>query len=216
MDLAALTTEVDELLVDADAALARDYPGQRPGRQPVHTLYLPADRFHEGSVHEIGREAQRVVLENGEEGYFLEVRTAGASGKGQRAYYLKRARLAEFVDAVANATMLLELQSLLGGRFGLAGHPRNKGRFAQEVRERVPEAFLDLIRTGPVDEEGRPLEDLRLCSEREDPLAALQRVIYVPMRRVSRDPEVREVAERLVSCHEPLLEEVTADVVAER
>jgi citrate lyase beta subunit len=71
MDLAALTSEVDELLVDADAALARDYPGERRGRQPVHTLYLPADRFHEGSVHEIGREAQRAVLENGQE--FLDL-----------------------------------------------------------------------------------------------------------------------------------------------
>ncbi|HEX6148506.1 DUF6986 family protein [Nocardioides sp.] len=67
MDLAALTSEVDELLVDADAALARDYPGERPGRQPVHTLYLPADRFHAASVHELGREAQRVLLEHGEE-----------------------------------------------------------------------------------------------------------------------------------------------------
>ncbi len=67
MDLAALTAEVDALLVDADAALERDYPGERPGRQPVHTLYLPADRFHKGSVHELGRDAQRVVLEHGEE-----------------------------------------------------------------------------------------------------------------------------------------------------
>jgi len=67
MDLVALTAEVDALLVDADAALERDYPGERPGRQPVHTLYLPADRFHKGSVHELGRDAQRVVLEHGEE-----------------------------------------------------------------------------------------------------------------------------------------------------
>ncbi|MGH3347129.1 MAG: DUF6986 family protein, partial [Nocardioides sp.] len=67
MDLAALTAEVDALLVNADAALERDYPGERAGRQPVHTLYLPADRFHEGSVHELGRDAERVVLEHGEE-----------------------------------------------------------------------------------------------------------------------------------------------------
>ncbi len=71
MDLAALTSEVDELLVDADAAVARNYPGERPGRQPVHTLYLPADRFHASAVHELGRDAQRVVLEHGEE--FLEL-----------------------------------------------------------------------------------------------------------------------------------------------
>ena len=71
MDLDALTAELDELLVDADAALARRYPGERPGRQPVHTLYVPADRFHEGIVHDVGREAEQVVLEHAEE--FLDL-----------------------------------------------------------------------------------------------------------------------------------------------
>src|ERR1700722_9280082 len=37
--------ELDLLLADADRALARGYPGDRPGRQPVHTAYVPADRF---------------------------------------------------------------------------------------------------------------------------------------------------------------------------
>src|SRR5688500_10947339 len=67
MDLDALTEELDEHLAEADEALARHYPGERPGRQPVHTLYLPADRFHERSVHDAGREAEQVVLENAEE-----------------------------------------------------------------------------------------------------------------------------------------------------
>jgi len=71
MDLDALTAELDELLVDADEALTRNYPGERAGRQPVHTLYLPADRFHARSVHELGRGAERVVLEHAEE--FLAV-----------------------------------------------------------------------------------------------------------------------------------------------
>ena len=38
----------------ADAALARRYPGERSGRQPVHTVYVPADRFHAGLVKEYG------------------------------------------------------------------------------------------------------------------------------------------------------------------
>ena len=67
MDLDALTGEVDALLADADRDLARDYPGERPGRQPVHTLYLPADRFGPRSVHDLGREAQRVVFEHAAE-----------------------------------------------------------------------------------------------------------------------------------------------------
>jgi citrate lyase beta subunit len=71
MDVAALTAEVDALLADADRDLARTYPGERPGRQPVHTLYLPADRFGERTFHTVGREAQQVLVEHAEE--FLAV-----------------------------------------------------------------------------------------------------------------------------------------------
>jgi citrate lyase beta subunit len=35
--------ELDDLLAPADAALAAGWPGEPSGRQPVHTLYLPAD-----------------------------------------------------------------------------------------------------------------------------------------------------------------------------
>lgn len=35
--------ELDELLAPADAALAAGWPGEPAARQPVHTLYLPAD-----------------------------------------------------------------------------------------------------------------------------------------------------------------------------
>jgi citrate lyase beta subunit len=54
---AALTAELDARLAQADAALARDYPGERPGRQPVHTLYVPADRYDAGLVPRAGAEA---------------------------------------------------------------------------------------------------------------------------------------------------------------
>jgi citrate lyase beta subunit len=36
--------EVDGRLAAHDAFLAGRYPGERPGRQPVHTVYVPADR----------------------------------------------------------------------------------------------------------------------------------------------------------------------------
>lgn len=42
--LSSLQAEVGELLADADAALAARYPGSRGDRQPVHTVYVPADR----------------------------------------------------------------------------------------------------------------------------------------------------------------------------
>lgn len=45
-DLATgLTAELDDLLVDADALLASRYPGDPTTRQPVHTVYVPVDRF---------------------------------------------------------------------------------------------------------------------------------------------------------------------------
>ena len=39
----ALTAAVDEHLAGADAALAEGFPGDTPDRQPVHTVYVPAD-----------------------------------------------------------------------------------------------------------------------------------------------------------------------------
>ena len=45
------------MLADADRALAAGYPGPRPGRQPVHTAYLPADRFGPGLAAQWGRQA---------------------------------------------------------------------------------------------------------------------------------------------------------------
>jgi citrate lyase beta subunit len=61
LDLARLTDELDVRLAAADAALAREFPGERPGRQPVHTVYVPADRFRAGLVTEYGAAALAAV-----------------------------------------------------------------------------------------------------------------------------------------------------------
>jgi citrate lyase beta subunit len=45
VDLDRLNDDLDRRLARADAALARHFPGDRPGRQPVHTVYVPADRY---------------------------------------------------------------------------------------------------------------------------------------------------------------------------
>jgi len=45
VDLDGLNDDLDRRLARADAALARQFPGDRPGRQPVHTVYVPADRY---------------------------------------------------------------------------------------------------------------------------------------------------------------------------
>jgi citrate lyase beta subunit len=54
VDLDRLTAELDDRLEQADTALERGFPGERPGRQPVHTVYVPADRFHSGTFQEYG------------------------------------------------------------------------------------------------------------------------------------------------------------------
>ena len=71
MDIAGLVAELDQRLVRADAALKEQFPGERPGRQPVHTLYVPADRFDAGTMRSSGRAAEMTVLEHG--GLLLEV-----------------------------------------------------------------------------------------------------------------------------------------------
>ena len=57
----ALTTELDDRLAAADAALAEGFPGDTPDRQPVHTVYVPADRFADDLVDTWGRAAIDVV-----------------------------------------------------------------------------------------------------------------------------------------------------------
>ncbi|MEU6235501.1 aldolase [Kitasatospora sp. NPDC047058] len=48
---------VDALLAPVDADLARRYPGESGTRQPVHTVYVPADAFGAGTVRAWGRQA---------------------------------------------------------------------------------------------------------------------------------------------------------------
>ena len=43
----SLTRTLDARLAQADAALVRQFPGDTPDRQPVHTVYVPANAFTE-------------------------------------------------------------------------------------------------------------------------------------------------------------------------
>ncbi|MFF2662176.1 DUF6986 family protein [Kitasatospora sp. NPDC058032] len=54
---AAARASVDALLAPVDAELARRYPGDPGGRQPVHTVYVPADAFVADTVRSWGRQA---------------------------------------------------------------------------------------------------------------------------------------------------------------
>jgi citrate lyase beta subunit len=62
---------LDTALAPVDAELARRYPGDRGGRQPVHTVYVPADRYHAGLTQEWGAAALRVLAEHGPDDVML-------------------------------------------------------------------------------------------------------------------------------------------------
>ncbi len=70
-DVDELVAVADERLRAADAALVADYPGDRGTWQPVHTVYVPADRFSEHTHREYG-DAALGLLERNEE-LFREV-----------------------------------------------------------------------------------------------------------------------------------------------
>lgn len=66
-DLAStVLARLDELLAATDAELAASYPGERPGRQPVHTVYVPADRYDADLVPAYGEAALRLIDEHTE------------------------------------------------------------------------------------------------------------------------------------------------------
>jgi citrate lyase beta subunit len=57
----AVFAELDRRLAPVDAALRDRYPGEHPGRQPIHTVYVPADRFDAHLVPRWGAEALSTV-----------------------------------------------------------------------------------------------------------------------------------------------------------
>ena len=60
-----LYDRLDALLADDDARRARLYPGVLPRRQPVHTVYVPADRYAEHTVTEWRSGALAALDEHG-------------------------------------------------------------------------------------------------------------------------------------------------------
>ncbi|GAA2735398.1 aldolase/citrate lyase family protein [Pedococcus aerophilus] len=67
-DVAHLTSELDTHLRDADAALAARFPGERAARQPVHTVYVPVDRYDADLVNRWGAEALAALDQHGGSG----------------------------------------------------------------------------------------------------------------------------------------------------
>jgi citrate lyase beta subunit len=64
-DLAAdLAHELDGRLATEDDALVARFPGERVGRQPVHTVYVPADRYDADVVPTWGKQARTAMAEH--------------------------------------------------------------------------------------------------------------------------------------------------------
>ncbi len=61
----ALLDRVDESLAETDAFLASTYPGEDGRRQPVHTVYIPADTYTADLPEQWGRTATALVVEHG-------------------------------------------------------------------------------------------------------------------------------------------------------
>lgn len=59
--LTTLAATLDESLADVDAAYAAAYPGADGSRQPVHTVYVPANEYDAGTVARWGVEALEVL-----------------------------------------------------------------------------------------------------------------------------------------------------------
>jgi hypothetical protein len=60
----SVAAELDALLEQADADLVERYRGDRPGRQPVHTVYVPADRFEPDLAARWGQDALAALAEH--------------------------------------------------------------------------------------------------------------------------------------------------------
>jgi hypothetical protein len=56
-----LNRELDGLLADDDARRVAHYPGDPTERQPVHTVYVPGDRFDADTPAQWGAGAQELL-----------------------------------------------------------------------------------------------------------------------------------------------------------
>ena len=63
--LDGLAAELDERLAAADEELLACYPGDRTTRQPVHTVYVPGDRYSAGTVEEWAEAARTTLAQHG-------------------------------------------------------------------------------------------------------------------------------------------------------
>lgn len=62
--LTSLQADLDDYLADADRDLVQQYPGSTGARQPVHTVYIPADRVDSGTPAQWSEQALAALAEH--------------------------------------------------------------------------------------------------------------------------------------------------------
>ncbi|WP_396119763.1 DUF6986 family protein [Dietzia sp. B32] len=99
-----MLAEADARLAAPDAELVARFPGTPVIRQPVHTLYLPAERVHAGIISEVGG----VALEAFDEHLPDPAALAGVLAAGDGHPALLSADDAETIHALVRAKLLRE------------------------------------------------------------------------------------------------------------
>ena len=108
-DLAA----VEDIMAPADAALAAAYPGDSGARQPVHTVYVPADRVAPGLAAAYGRVARAALAEHAPDPAALASIVGADPARVAEAWPLLLAKL----DAEPVEDLRIDLED------GYRGHP---------------------------------------------------------------------------------------------
>ncbi|QJW38343.1 DUF6986 family protein [Cellulosimicrobium protaetiae] len=92
---------LDGLLAPWDAELEARYPGDDGSRQPVHTVYVPGDRYTAGLVPEWAARAREAVDASGGVGRLVDLLGIGAgSGDGLADAVAERVRAKLAVEAI--------------------------------------------------------------------------------------------------------------------
>ncbi|MEO8889552.1 MAG: aldolase, partial [Jatrophihabitantaceae bacterium] len=133
VEIDRLAEELDSRLHRADEQLERQFPGERPGRQPVHTVYVPADRFRAGLSQSWGAHARAVLDEHSD--VFTDV-VAGFGLAGEDLVGRVRTKLAsepiedlriDFEDGYGNRGDDAEDKDAVAAARALAGALRDGG-----------------------------------------------------------------------------------------
>jgi hypothetical protein len=192
MKICTVTCDPLEKLANIVLVVARDSNGpnrlvDREVRNESVIRLKPSRRVLAQLEHD--RDVLRTPGASGQSTHFLEVRPAGRGG-GTEAYYIRLPRLSQYVDEVALAQELPKIRRLVGlevtetmlRKCGFG--EKNKGRYGQYVRSLL-RGIHTIVRTGPVDHDLRPLEDLLVCESFDCALDILRRSVYLPMQRTT-------------------------------